>query len=60
MKNAFFVFLFLVFFWGGMCAFLFSIKVGLIVGLLAGVLGVFYYSIIVVGAWREKEEEKNI
>jgi len=59
-KNVLFVFLCLSLFWGGVFWILFNIKIGVLAGLIAGILGVFYYSIIVVGAWREKEEEKNI
>ena len=53
-KNAIFVFLLLFLFWGGVFWILFNIKVGVLAGLIAGILGVVYYSIIVVSVPRSK------
>jgi len=53
-KNVLFVFLCLSFFWGGLCWILFSLKIGIIAGFIAGILGVVYYSIIVVSVPRSK------
>ena len=54
-KNVLVVFLFFSLFWGGMCWVLFTEKVGIVVGLIAGIVGIFYYSIIVGGTEGERK-----
>ncbi|MCD6283956.1 hypothetical protein J7J12_01735 [bacterium] len=62
-RNILCVFLCYSLFWGGMCWILFSLKIGVVIGVIAGILGVFYYSIIVVSVHRNSTEypkkEKN-
>jgi len=41
--------MFFFLFWGGTCWILFNIKIGILVGLIAGFLGIFYYSIFAIG-----------
>jgi len=58
-KNVLFVFLCLSLFWGGVFWILFNIKIGVLVGLIAGILGIFYYSIFAVGSRRKVEGRRE-
>jgi len=58
-KNVLFVFLCLSLFWGGVSWVLFNTKVGVLVGLIAGILGIFYYSIFAVGSRRKVEGRRE-
>ena len=58
-KNVLFVFLCLSLFWGGVFWILFNIKIGVLVGLIAGILGIFYYSIFTVGSRRKVEGRRE-
>ncbi len=58
-KNVLFVFLCLSLFWGGLCWILFSLKIGIIAGFIAGFLGVLYYPMLVVGACSRSRKIKR-
>ena len=54
MVNVVFAFLFFSIFWGGICWILFSLKIGMVVGAMTGILGVIYYFLINVSMPKNK------
>jgi len=57
-KNVFFAFSAFSLFWGGMCWVLFSLKIGIMAGLIAGILGIVYYFIIVTSVPKNKSDRR--
>jgi len=58
MRNILFAFLCFFLFWGGICTILFNIKIGLIAGVGAGVLGIFYYLMLIKARKLKSKEER--